>query len=83
MISRLVGTSATEDEIEALLASGDADIFAQCISLTDPKHLEGVRSRHEEIVNFERSMKEMNHLWTQMNILIGCQGLMDCQVTVT
>ncbi|CAH8511974.1 unnamed protein product [Schistosoma turkestanicum] len=69
--------SVTDDELENMLESGNAQIFTQGI-ITDTQqarqNLADIEARHEDIMKLEKSIRELHDLFVDMAALIETQG---------
>ncbi|TNN15092.1 Syntaxin isoform 2 [Schistosoma japonicum] len=69
--------SVTDDELENMLESGNAQIFTQGI-ITDTQqarqNLADIEARHEDIMKLEKSIRELHDLFVDMAALVETQG---------
>ncbi|CAH8855668.1 unnamed protein product [Trichobilharzia szidati] len=69
--------SVTDEELEDMLESGNPQIFTQGI-LTDTQqarqNLADIQARHMDIINLEKSIRELHELFLDMASLVETQG---------
>ncbi|RDD40041.1 Syntaxin [Trichoplax sp. H2] len=76
---KITGKPTTDEEIEDMLESGNPEIFTQAV-ITDTKDakqaLEAIEARHNDIMNLEKSIKELHEMFLDMAMLVESQGEM-------
>ncbi|XP_068162360.1 syntaxin-4 [Antennarius striatus] len=74
---KITGTNVTDQELDAMLESGQTDVFTQNI-LIDAKAtrqaLNEIESRHDEIVKLERSIKDLHDMFQYLAMEVEAQG---------
>ncbi|TRZ02802.1 hypothetical protein DNTS_017686 [Danionella cerebrum] len=74
---KITGNNVSDEEMEAMLESGQTDVFTQNI-LNDEKatrqHLNEIESRHDEIIKLERSIKELHDMFQYLAMEVEAQG---------
>jgi len=76
---RIVKPDATDDEIEAVVESGDPEIFTKAM-LDSKLHdsaksaLTYIENKHQDILKLEQSVNELHQLFVDMALLIETQG---------
>ncbi|XP_054155010.1 syntaxin-1A-like isoform X2 [Oppia nitens] len=75
----ITGRSTTDDELEAMIESGNPAIFTQGI-ITDTQQakqtLADIEARHADIIKLESSIREMHDMFMDMAMLVESQGEM-------
>lgn len=75
---KIVKPTATQEEIDEALESGNTQIFAN--QILDQRHaaakdaLAYIENRHRDILKLEQSIKELHQLFVDMAILVEAQG---------
>ncbi|XP_029384012.1 syntaxin-4 isoform X3 [Echeneis naucrates] len=76
---KITGANVTEEALDAMLESGQTDVFTQNI-LSDAKAtkqaLNEIESRHEEILKLERSIKDLHDMFQYLAMEVEAQGEM-------
>lgn len=81
LFSSVVNPAATQEEIEAVVASGDTQIFASSL-LDNRKHTQAkdalayIQHKHRDILLLEESVRELHDLFVDMYMLVETQGEM-------
>uniref|UniRef100_A0A1I7VC49 t-SNARE coiled-coil homology domain-containing protein n=2 Tax=Loa loa TaxID=7209 RepID=A0A1I7VC49_LOALO len=71
----IAGEHVTEDEVNTMIDSKSSEIFNRHVRSSQLKSAFADASlRHNEILNLEASIKELNDLYNDMNFLIHIQG---------
>ncbi|XP_041830228.1 syntaxin-4 [Melanotaenia boesemani] len=76
---KITGTNVTDEELDAMLESGQTDVFTQNI-LSDAKAtkqaLNEIESRHDEILKLERSIRDLHDMFQYLAMEVEAQGEM-------
>lgn len=76
---KITGTNVTDEELDAMLESGQTDVFTQNI-LIDAKAtrqaLNEIESRHDEILKLERSIRDLHDMFQYLAMEVEAQGEM-------
>ncbi|XP_038139351.1 syntaxin-4 isoform X2 [Cyprinodon tularosa] len=76
---KITGTNVTDEELDAMLESGQTDVFTQNI-LIDAKAtkqaLNEIESRHDEILKLEKSITELHEMFQYLAMEVEAQGEM-------
>ncbi|XP_076007900.1 syntaxin-4 [Genypterus blacodes] len=76
---KITGTNVTDVELDAMLESGQTDVFTQNI-LIDAKAtkqaLNEIESRHDEIMKLERSIRDLHDMFQYLAMEVEAQGEM-------
>ncbi|CAG9530412.1 unnamed protein product [Cercopithifilaria johnstoni] len=71
----IAGEHMTEEEVNTMIDSKSSIIFNRNIRSSQLKSaFDDANLRHNEILNLEASIKELNHLYNDMNFLVHTQG---------
>ncbi|KAL3991100.1 SNARE domain family protein [Acanthocheilonema viteae] len=71
----IAGEYMTEDEINTMIDSKSSEIFNRHVRSSQLKSaFDDASSRHNEILNLETSIKELNDLYNDINFLVHTQG---------
>lgn len=73
----IAGKSTTDDEIEKMLESGNAQIFNENVLLETKiakQTLIDIEERHKDILRLEKSIQELCEMFSEIAILIQAQG---------
>ncbi|KAL3051837.1 hypothetical protein OYC64_001961 [Pagothenia borchgrevinki] len=76
---KITGKDVTDEELDAMLESGQTDVFTQNI-LIDAKvtrqALNEIESRHDEILKLEQSIRELHDMFQYLAMEVEAQGEM-------
>ncbi|KAF3853948.1 hypothetical protein F7725_014636 [Dissostichus mawsoni] len=76
---KITGKDVTDEELDAMLESGETDVFTQNI-LIDAKAtrqaLNEIESRHDEILKLEQSIRELHDMFQYLAMEVEAQGEM-------
>lgn len=76
---KITGNDVSEEQLDAMLESGQTDVFTQNI-LNDAKAtkqaLNEIESRHDEIVKLERSIRDLHDMFQYLAMEVEAQGEM-------
>ncbi|XP_013870230.1 syntaxin-4 [Austrofundulus limnaeus] len=76
---KITGNNVTDEELDAMLESGQTDVFTQNI-LIDAKAtkqaLNEIESRHDEILKLEKSITELHQMFQYLAMEVEAQGEM-------
>ncbi|KAK7919412.1 hypothetical protein WMY93_010696 [Mugilogobius chulae] len=76
---KITGNNVTDEQLDAMLESGQTDIFTQNI-LSDAKAtrqaLNEIESRHDEILKLERSIRDLHDMFQYLAMEVEAQGEM-------
>ncbi|KAM7381182.1 hypothetical protein PAMA_012160 [Pampus argenteus] len=76
---KITGSNVSDEELDAMLESGQTDVFTQNI-LIDAKAtkqaLNEIESRHDEILKLERSIKDLHDMFQYLAMEVEAQGEM-------
>ncbi|XP_033963757.1 syntaxin-4 [Pseudochaenichthys georgianus] len=76
---KITGKDVTDEELDAMLESGQTDVFTQNI-LSDAKAtrqaLNEIESRHDEILKLEQSIRELHDMFQYLAMEVEAQGEM-------
>ncbi|KAK5620432.1 hypothetical protein CRENBAI_024298 [Crenichthys baileyi] len=76
---KITGTNVTDVELDAMLESGQTDVFTQNI-LIDAKAtkqaLNEIESRHDEILKLEKSIRDLHDMFQYLAMEVEAQGEM-------
>ncbi|XP_045700211.1 syntaxin-2 isoform X2 [Phyllostomus hastatus] len=75
----ITGKTTTDDELEAMLESGNPSIFTSDIisdSQVTRQALNEIESRHKDIMKLETSIRELHEMFMDMAMLVETQGEM-------
>ncbi|KAK5881628.1 hypothetical protein CesoFtcFv8_022405 [Champsocephalus esox] len=74
---KITGKDVTDEELDAMLESGQTDVFTQNI-LSDAKAtrqaLNEIESRHDEILKLEQSIRELHSMFQYLAMEVEAQG---------
>ncbi|XP_039991638.1 syntaxin-4 [Xiphias gladius] len=80
---KITGTNVSDEELDAMLESGQTDVFTQNI-LIDAKAtkqaLNEIESRHDEILKLERSIRDLHDMFQYLAMEVEAQGEMVNQI---
>uniref|UniRef100_A0A7N6FG97 t-SNARE coiled-coil homology domain-containing protein n=1 Tax=Anabas testudineus TaxID=64144 RepID=A0A7N6FG97_ANATE len=76
---KITGSNVSDEELDAMLESGQTDVFTQNI-LIDAKAtkqaLNEIESRHDEILKLERSIRDLHDMFQYLAMEVEAQGEM-------
>ncbi|XP_017339522.1 syntaxin-4 [Ictalurus punctatus] len=76
---KITGNNVTDEQLEAMLESGQTDVFTQNI-LTDAQAtrqaLNEIESRHDEILKLEKSIRDLHDMFQYLAMEVEAQGEM-------
>ncbi|CAI5658176.1 unnamed protein product [Oreochromis niloticus] len=76
---KITGSNVTDEQLDAMLESGQTDVFTQNI-LSDTKAtrqaLNEIESRHDEILKLESSIRELHDMFQYLAMEVEAQGEM-------
>lgn len=75
----ITGRSTTNEELEEMLEQGNISVFTQDIIMDTQQAkqtLADIKARHEDIMNLEKSIRELHDMFMDMAMLIESQGEM-------
>lgn len=75
----ITGKTTTNDELEEMLEQGNISVFTQDIIMDTQQAkqtLADIQARHEDIINLEKSIRELHDMFMDMAMLIESQGEM-------
>ncbi|MEQ2298381.1 hypothetical protein AMECASPLE_004678 [Ameca splendens] len=76
---KITGNNVTDEELDAMLESGQTDVFTQNI-LIDAKAtkqaLNEIESRHDEILKLEKSIRDLHDMFQYLAMEVEAQGEM-------
>ncbi|XP_028989625.1 syntaxin-4 [Betta splendens] len=76
---KITGNNVSDEELDAMLESGQTDVFTQNI-LIDAKAtkqaLNEIESRHDEILKLERSIRDLHDMFQYLAMEVEAQGEM-------
>ncbi|XP_017291984.1 syntaxin-4 [Kryptolebias marmoratus] len=82
---KITGNNVTDEELDAMLESGQTDVFTQNI-LIDAKAtkqaLNEIESRHDEILKLEKSITELHQMFQYLAMEVEAQGEMVDRIEV-
>jgi len=73
----ITGSQFSEDEVEEMIEKGNWAVFTQGIIMETEQArqmLADVEARHNDILNLEKSLRELHDLFLEMAILVESQG---------
>ncbi|XP_063338634.1 syntaxin-4 [Pelmatolapia mariae] len=74
---KITGSNVTDEQLDAMLESGQTDVFTQNI-LSDTKAtrqaLNEIESRHDEILKLESSIRELHDMFQYLAMEVEAQG---------
>ncbi|XP_049420384.1 syntaxin-4 [Epinephelus fuscoguttatus] len=76
---KITGTNVTDQELDAMLESGQTDVFTQNILIdaqATKQALNEIESRHDEILKLERSIKDLHEMFQYLAMEVEAQGEM-------
>lgn len=76
---KITGTNVTDEELDAMLESGQTDVFTQNIlidSQATKQALNEIESRHDEILKLERSIRDLHDMFQYLAMEVEAQGEM-------
>uniref|UniRef100_A0A3Q3K1G9 t-SNARE coiled-coil homology domain-containing protein n=1 Tax=Monopterus albus TaxID=43700 RepID=A0A3Q3K1G9_MONAL len=80
---KITGTEVSEEDLDAMLESGQTDVFTQNI-LSDAQAtkqaLNEIESRHDEILKLEKSIRELHEMFQYLAMEVEAQGEMVNQI---
>lgn len=75
----ITGRSTNDEELEEMLEQGNISVFTQDIIMDTQQAkqtLADIKARHEDIMNLEKSIRELHEMFMDMAMLIESQGEM-------
>lgn len=75
----ITGRTTSNDELEEMLEQGNISVFTQDIIMDTQQAkqtLADIKARHEDIMNLEKSIRELHDMFMDMAMLIESQGEM-------
>lgn len=75
----ITGRTTTNEELEEMLEQGNISVFTQDIIMDTQQAkqtLADIKARHEDIMNLEKSIRELHDMFMDMAMLIESQGEM-------
>ncbi|KAK2820721.1 hypothetical protein Q5P01_023680 [Channa striata] len=76
---KITGTNVSDEELDAMLESGQTDVFTQNILIdaqATKQALNEITSRHDEILKLERSIRELHDMFQYLAMEVEAQGEM-------
>ncbi|XP_062859176.1 syntaxin-4 [Trichomycterus rosablanca] len=76
---KITGNNVTDDQLEAMLESGQTDVFTQNIladAQATKQALNEIESRHDEIVKLEKSIRDLHDMFQYLAMEVEAQGEM-------
>ncbi|KAF1373555.1 hypothetical protein PFLUV_G00240130 [Perca fluviatilis] len=76
---KITGNNVTEEELDAMLESGQTDVFTQNILIdaqATRQALNEIESRHDEILKLERSIRDLHDMFQYLAMEVEAQGEM-------
>ncbi|XP_049916363.1 syntaxin-4 isoform X2 [Epinephelus moara] len=76
---KITGTNVTDQELDAMLESGQTDVFTQNILIdaqATKQALNEIESRHDEILKLERSIRDLHEMFQYLAMEVEAQGEM-------
>ncbi|XP_037611436.1 syntaxin-4 [Sebastes umbrosus] len=76
---KITGTNVTDEELDAMLESGQTDVFTQNILIdaqATKQALNEIESRHDEILKLERSIRDLHDMFQYLAMEVEAQGEM-------
>src|ERR1700722_1413770 len=79
---KVVNPNATEADLNRIVANEGSSLMADQMFTMDDRRMEARRAleemqeRHQDIMNIERSILELHHLFVEMSTLVEQQGEM-------
>lgn len=76
---KITGTNVTDEELDAMLESGQTDVFTQNILIdaqATKQALNEIESRHDEILKLERSIRDLHEMFQYLAMEVEAQGEM-------
>ncbi|XP_042364478.1 syntaxin-4 [Plectropomus leopardus] len=76
---KITGTNVTDQELDAMLESGQTDVFTQNILIdaqATKQALNEIESRHDEIMKLERSIRDLHDMFQYLAMEVEAQGEM-------
>ncbi|KAF3704104.1 Syntaxin-4 [Channa argus] len=80
---KITGTNVTDEELDAMLESGQTDVFTQNILIdaqATKQALNEIESRHDEILKLERSIRDLHEMFQYLAMEVEAQGEMVNQI---
>ncbi|XP_061887864.1 syntaxin-4 [Entelurus aequoreus] len=80
---KITGTNVTGEELDAMLETGQTDVFTQNILIdaqATRQALNEIESRHDEILKLERSIRELHDMFQYLAMEVEAQGEMVNQI---
>ncbi|XP_074476458.1 syntaxin-4 [Sebastes fasciatus] len=74
---KITGTNVTDEELDAMLESGQTDVFTQNILIdaqATKQALNEIESRHDEILKLERSIRDLHDMFQYLAMEVEAQG---------
>ncbi|XP_022647563.1 syntaxin-like [Varroa jacobsoni] len=75
----ITGQSTTDEKLEEIIESGNVDVFTQGTIMKTAKAKEAladVQARHKDILQLEKSIRELRDMFLEMAVLVEGQGEM-------
>ncbi|OQR76304.1 syntaxin-1A-like [Tropilaelaps mercedesae] len=75
----ITGKTTTDDQLEDMIESGNVDVFTQGTMMETARAkqaLADVQARHKDIMQLEKSIRELRDMFVEMAVLVECQGEM-------
>ncbi|XP_034715574.1 syntaxin-4 [Etheostoma cragini] len=76
---KITGNNVTEEELDAMLESGQTDVFTQNILIdaqATRQALNEIESRHDEILKLEKSIRDLHEMFQYLAMEVEAQGEM-------
>ncbi|XP_029312192.1 LOW QUALITY PROTEIN: syntaxin-4 [Cottoperca gobio] len=80
---KITGNNVTDSELDAMLESGQTDVFTQNILIdaqATKQALNEIESRHDEILKLERSIRDLHEMFQYLAMEVDAQGEMVNQI---